>query len=139
MTQKLTKYQIELLQAVAGGSTTGDATSPIDFDQLLDKLSWKPTKESAHFSIRALTKRGLIEKTEKLILRRGRLRVGFRLTWAGKVVLDPRLIDDKPEVRKTESLGTEPEVFEVDEAELDAVDPGVLLELEGSLSSEIGL
>lgn len=90
MTDRLTKYQLEFLQEVEKGSPEGELPGPVDFDQLLERLSWKPTKASAHFSVRALIKRGLIKKTEELMLRRGRQRVGFELTPAGHQVLDPR-------------------------------------------------
>lgn len=89
--ERLTKYQIELMVAVQGGAPDGSGV--IDFDQLLEQLSWAPTKESCHFSLRALIRRNLLQKTEKL-LRRGRLRVGFQLTSEGNLALDPREEDD---------------------------------------------
>lgn len=81
----VTPYQLEMLQAV-GGAPEG---APIDFDSLLEKLSWKPKKESAQFTIRACITKGLMVKTD-LQLRRGRLRVCYELTEDGKRVLDPR-------------------------------------------------
>ena len=86
---KLTAYQVELLTLVKAGSPV-HAGEPLDFDELLEALSWKPTKAAAHFSIRALVKRDLLAKTNTLLLRRGRKRVGFQLTAKGMQVFDPR-------------------------------------------------
>ena len=79
----VTAYQLEMLSAVLEGSP---GVGPIDFDQLLAQLSWKPKKESAQFTIRACISKGLMEKTE-LQLRRGRLRVCYRTTEKGRSVL----------------------------------------------------
>lgn len=81
----LTKRQVELLLHVKKGG----ADDLLDFDQLLDLLSWVPSKESAQFTIRPLVRRGLLSKAE-LQLRRGRKRVCYQLTEAGKLALDPR-------------------------------------------------
>lgn len=83
--RSLTANQLELLMHVGAGGPDG----PLDFDQLLALLSWKPTKESAQFPIRSLVKRGLLEKGE-LSYRRGRRRVMYHLTAEGRLVLDPR-------------------------------------------------
>jgi DNA-binding PadR family transcriptional regulator len=89
-TLRLTPYQLELLETVRAGNLDKEEGGPIDFDQLIETLSWKPTKAAAHFSIRALVKRGLLVKTGELMLRRGRQRVGFELTQNGRAALDPR-------------------------------------------------
>lgn len=93
---RLTVYQAELLETVGKGDPVGQPGDPIDFDQLLDSLSWNPTKASAHFSIRALVRRNLLLKLPELRLRRGRMRVCFQLTDAGKAALDPRLELNNP-------------------------------------------
>lgn len=82
----VTPYQLEILQHVAAAP----AEEPIDFDQLLDKLSWRPSKESAQFPIRSLVAKGFVKKGS-LSLRRGRQRVTYLLTEKGKKLLDPRL------------------------------------------------
>lgn len=84
----VTDKQLEALQLVSVGATAGSGDA-IDFDQLLERLTWKPTKQSAQFTIRALIAKGLITKAGQL-LRRGRLRVVYQMTKAGKLVLDPR-------------------------------------------------
>jgi hypothetical protein len=61
----------------------------VDMDQLLDRLSWVPTKESAQFIIRAVIQKGLVEKAG-IQGRRGRNRVCYKLTPAGMLVVDPR-------------------------------------------------
>lgn len=92
----LTKRQFELLQHVKEGGKDG----LLDFDQLLDLLSWAPSKESAQFTIRALIGKGLLLKAGDLQLRRGRKRVCYELTEEGRKALDPRgsLPVGKPEV-----------------------------------------
>jgi hypothetical protein len=86
--KKLTKNQAELLKLVWKGNPEGEGG--VDLDQLLDRVSWKPTKQAFHFSIRALSKRGFLKKEEALVLRRGRLRVVFNLTPEGSLFFDPR-------------------------------------------------
>ena len=83
----LTPYQFEILQHLQRAKPA----EPLDFDQLLELLSWQPSKEAAQFSFRALTRKGLIAKTEKLYLRRGRQRVCFVLMPEGALALDPRV------------------------------------------------
>lgn len=93
MTERLTKYQVEFLEEIRRGSPEDEG--PVDFDQLLDRLSWHPTKASAHFSIRALIRRSLIRKSEGLLLRRGRKRVCFEMTPGGLQAMQE---NDTPEV-----------------------------------------
>ncbi len=64
-----------------------------DLDELLDRISYKTTKQSMQFSIRSLIKGGLIEKkgTET---RRGRSRVVLGFTEHGYTVFnrDPSVV-----------------------------------------------
>ncbi len=85
----LTKYQLETLVKLR--EIEAETAKLVDMDQLLLTLSWKPSKESAQFTIRALAARGFIEKMP-LEFRRGRNRVCYRLTREGQAVLDPRLL-----------------------------------------------
>lgn len=75
----LTTKQIELIKIISKGNEDG---SQIDLDELIERASYKPTKQSIQFSIRTLIKHGLIVKTgsEK---RRGRRRVLFTATDLG--------------------------------------------------------
>lgn len=83
----VTAYQLELLTTLScREAATGRLT---DLDQLLETLSWVPSKESAQFTIRALVARGFIAKAP-LESRRGRNRICYRLLEAGRLVLDPR-------------------------------------------------
>jgi hypothetical protein len=91
----VTKHQMEMLGHIRTGGPDGD----LDFDQLLDKLSWVPSKESAQFTIRAAVVKGFIMKLPELQLRRGRNRVCYRLTKEGGSVLDPRGYTPSPEVK----------------------------------------
>jgi len=63
-------------------SAGNDDGTPTDLDEVIERVSYKPTKQSIQFSIRALVNHGLIEKgaQEK---RRGRLRAIIRITPKG--------------------------------------------------------
>lgn len=74
----VTDKQLQILKIVSTGNGKDPATGafiPVDLDQLIDGLAYKPTKASIQFSIRALIKRGLIEKGATHEKRRGRQRV----------------------------------------------------------------
>lgn len=75
----LTTKQIELLRVIAAANPDGCAC---DLDQVIERINYETTKASIQFSIRALIKHGLIEKTgaEK---RRGRKRVLISVTKEG--------------------------------------------------------
>lgn len=78
----LTSKQLELLRHIGDGNPDNVA---IDLDQLLDRTSYKPSKQSIQFSLRALIAHGLIKKgpTEK---RRNRMRAIIELTDMGRTV-----------------------------------------------------
>lgn len=100
----VTTYQLELLQRLV--EIYRETGKLADFDQLLTRLSWNPTKESAQFTIRAVIKKGFVEKTP-LEYRRGRKRVCFRVTEQGMLVLDPRgVVEAAVEAKAAESLPT---------------------------------
>lgn len=65
----LTQKQKAILALIVKGNPDG----PIDLDQLIERLPYTPSKDSMHFSVRALVNKGLIEKGG-LELRRGRSR-----------------------------------------------------------------
>lgn len=114
----ITPYQLELLQHVSAAP----ADSPLDFDQLLEKLSWCPSKEAAQFTIRAVIAKKLIAKKSDLVLRRGRKRVCYLLTADGRAVLDPRTAlasraRDEPTAEILLSEGTSSGVAYVDEVQ----------------------
>ena len=83
----VTAYQLELLTTLRAIQSAAGALA--DMDQLLERLSWTPSKESLQFSIRALIAKGLIEKAG-IETRRGRNRICYQMTVDGKAVLDPR-------------------------------------------------
>lgn len=78
----LTQKQLELLRVI--GTRNPDGTA-VDLDQILERLSYAPTKQSLQFSIRALIAHDLIQKDapEK---RRGRTRTLISLTKAGQIM-----------------------------------------------------
>lgn len=79
----LTIKQLELLSTIGRRNPDGGAT---DLDQLLERLSYRPSKQSIQFSIRALIAHGLIQKDppEK---RRGRTRTLISLTETGQMMV----------------------------------------------------
>lgn len=76
----LTAKQIEVIRVVAAGNPDG---SVADLDEIIDRVSYKPTKQAIQFSIRALIEHGLIEKvgTDN---RRGRRRTLIAATVLGQ-------------------------------------------------------
>lgn len=83
----VTKYQLEILVRMREISAGSGRLA--DFDQILEQLSWMPTKDSAQFTVRALIRKGLMAKCP-LEHRRGRLRVCYDLTASGRLLFDPR-------------------------------------------------
>ncbi len=79
----LTSKQIDLLTTIGRRNPDGGA---LDLDQLIERLPYKPSKQSVQFSIRALIAHGLIQKDtpEK---RRGRTRTLISLTEAGQMMV----------------------------------------------------
>ncbi len=55
----LTPKQFEMLKLVVAGNDDG---SMIDLDQLIERLSYRPSKQAIQFSIRAMIKHEMIEK-----------------------------------------------------------------------------
>jgi DNA-binding MarR family transcriptional regulator len=51
----------EIIRVIMRGNPDG---SWVDLDQLIERLSYNPSKESLQFSIRALIKRGMIERKD---------------------------------------------------------------------------
>lgn len=81
----LTVKQIELLTIIREGNPGG---SLVDLDQLIERASYGPSKQSIQFSVRALIAKGLMEKAGPEN-RRGRSRVLFRITPAGEQLVRP--------------------------------------------------
>ena len=101
---KLTKKQRQIMEVIIKGNRCDEPAnfSWVDMDQLLERLPYDTTKDSMHFSIRALVKRGLVEKgpTE---LRRGRKRRTFVPT---SLALDSLTASPKaePEIDEAENV-----------------------------------
>lgn len=55
----LTDKQIEQMKVICAGNTDG---SVVDIDQILERLNYKPSKQSFQFSLRALIKKDLVMK-----------------------------------------------------------------------------
>jgi hypothetical protein len=84
----LTDKQVQLLRVVLAGNPGGTpgTIEPVDLDQLIERLAYKPTKASIQFSIRALIARGLLEKGAR-IQRRDRLRAVYLATDLARQVM----------------------------------------------------
>lgn len=87
-------------KAILGLIVKANPDGPIDLDQLIERLPYTTSKDSMHFSIRALVAKGLIEKGG-LENRRGRARRLITVTplghhWAKllcpPVALTPKVI-----------------------------------------------
>ena len=79
----LTVKQLALMRVLVEKNPDG---SEQDLDQIVGKVSYKPTKQSLQFSIRALIKHGLIEKLP-MESRRGRLRSIIHVTEKGNSIM----------------------------------------------------
>lgn len=76
---RLTDKQLEVLRVIAERNPDG---SLADLDQVIERASYKPTKQAIQFSIRALVGHKLIVK-EGSEHRRGRIRVLLSTTPLG--------------------------------------------------------
>lgn len=76
---RLTKKQLSLIAAIQKGGERGELP---DLNQILQNLNYETSKQSLQFSIRALVRKGVIEKRE-LEARRGQQRRVLSLTAAG--------------------------------------------------------
>lgn len=72
----LTEKQVKIMDVIIRGNPDG---SWVDLDQLIERLDYKPSKDSMHFSSRALIKHGLVEKKAREV-RRGQPRCIFAPT-----------------------------------------------------------
>jgi hypothetical protein len=79
-TPHLTAKQLELLRVIAAGNDDGTAC---DLDQILDRIRYRTSKGSLHFSLRILIERGLVLKMG-VETRRGAKRRLVKVTPAGK-------------------------------------------------------
>ncbi|MFP5300025.1 hypothetical protein R2R70_02265 [Cobetia sp. SIMBA_158] len=81
---RLTEKQIQIISTIRAHAEVYGVD--IDMNQLIESLPYKTTKESLQFSIRALIKKGMVEKGETQT-RRGRRRRTFIITAFGKTML----------------------------------------------------
>lgn len=78
-----TKKQIEVLKIIIKANPDG---SLVDLDQVLERVTYSPTKFAIQFTIRQLIKKGYIEKREPVV-RRGSLRVIYNPTMQGLALI----------------------------------------------------
>lgn len=81
---QLTSKQLELLRVVSGGNQDG---SLVDMRQLLERLSYEPSRDSTQFVIRRLVGKGVLEKAEPE-RRDGARRACFKVTELGQKILN---------------------------------------------------
>jgi DNA-binding MarR family transcriptional regulator len=60
---RLTGKQIIILNVIIAGNSDDGVWTPCDLDQLIERLSYHPTKHSIHFSIRKLIAKDMIFKS----------------------------------------------------------------------------
>ena len=122
-----TPHQLKAMVALA--RLQAETGKPVDLDQLLENLPWKPSKESAQFVIRALVTKGFVEKVGRE-LRRGRTRVCLKATEKALDALDPTrvkaLVPGATKAAEEGSMEVETGTLE----EVDIFDPGVPEELD---------
>jgi DNA-binding MarR family transcriptional regulator len=99
----LTMKQVQLLTVIVKKNEDG---SPVDLDEILERLSYETSKESLQFSLRALVKKGLINKLPMSIKRRGRMRRCVEPTPDGTILMaggtpTPKSIIETPEQTAT--------------------------------------
>ena len=88
---RFTAKQRAILEVLATGNVDG---TPIDLDQILERLEYETSKESLQFSLRSLVKHKIIEKVgrEK---RRNRQRVLYELTKQGRFITGVKEFSDE--------------------------------------------
>lgn len=79
----ITNKQHVILSLIEAKNADG---TEIDFDELMERIPWKTTKESMQFTLRSMIAKRLIEKGELERRRRARRRV-FRVLPGGLFVL----------------------------------------------------
>lgn len=88
------QYKIMVVICEGNKDSNGKVVSPVDIDELLERVAYTTTKASMQFSIRALIRRGLIIKGQEH--RRGRLRTTLLPTPDGRATAgyhDPHYIE----------------------------------------------
>lgn len=81
---QLTDKQTELLQVVNTGNPDG---SRVDMRQLLERLSYSPSRDSTQFVIRRLVSKGVMIKAEPERRDGGHRRACYEVTELGKKIL----------------------------------------------------
>lgn len=95
---RLTDKQYKLMTVICEGNKDihGKWESPVDLDELLERLAYRTSKESLQFSIRALINKGMITKGH--VHRRGANRTVLIPTSIGKHTMgyiDPHFIEEE--------------------------------------------
>lgn len=99
----LTDKQLAIMQVIVNKNEDGSCT---DLDQILERLSYKTSKASLQFSIRALAAHGLIRKEPEWEKRRGRKRVLIRATGLAADFVHPKPITPSEEGAALDDLIT---------------------------------
>ncbi|RQT26042.1 hypothetical protein [Burkholderia contaminans] len=130
----LTTKQIEIMKVVVAGNTANAEWSPSDIDQILERLPYRTTKESLQFSLRALEKHGLIDRSSTEH-RRGRVRRLVAPTPTGSAVIagtprpEPAVRPSAPVLSEVSSELSGPVIPELVAVEEFDVEPGFVEEV----------
>ncbi len=119
---KLTDKQISIMDVIVKGNgiDAGGLVIPCDLDQLLERLPYRTTKASMHFSIRALAGHGVIAKTGTEN-RRGRRRILISPTSLGIEMTTPVIAS-----RLTESITPAPDAEPLHSASIESLGEEVI-------------
>lgn len=106
----LTTKQHQILSVIVDGDGAG-VENGVDLSRLLELLPYKTSKESMHFSIRALAKHELIVISKEK--RRGALRAVYRITKEAEKLLFRKHSKEEEVVRFEETKESKKSVTEV--------------------------
>lgn len=81
----MTNKQIQVMQVILKGNKVEGVWSPVDLDELLERIPYETSKASMQFTIRYLIKKGCITKGQEH--RRSYNRATYTPTEQGKVMM----------------------------------------------------
>ena len=96
----MTNKQIQVMKVILKGNTEDGVWSPVDLDQLLERIPYETTKASMQFTIRYLVAKGCITKGQEK--RRSYNRAIYLPTEQGKSMIqaeDQHWLEQNPAAR----------------------------------------
>jgi hypothetical protein len=96
----MTNKQIQVMKVILKGNTDAAGWTPVDLDQLLERIPYETTKASMQFTIRYLINKGCITKGQEK--RRSYTRATYLPTDQGKSMIqaeDQHWLEQNPMAR----------------------------------------